>query len=47
MKAVEKEKKELFHEIEKLKVAVDEERKSGMIEVNNRERDKIEAVKKI
>lgn len=26
---------------------MEEERKSGMIEVNNRERDKIEAVKKI
>lgn len=47
LRKTEDQKTELLNEVATLKTQVDEERKSGMIEVNNRERDKIEAVKKI
>lgn len=47
MKDVEKEKLEIMSEIATLKIQVQQEKKEGMIEINDRERAKIYAVKKL
>lgn len=47
LKSVEIEKHEITTEIATLKVQVEQEKKEGMIEINERERQKIYAVKKL
>ena len=47
LKEIEKEKKAVMQDIATLKIQVEQEKKEGMIEINERERDKIYAVKKL
>ena len=47
LKEVEKEKEQIMSEIATLKIQCEQEKKAGMIEINERERDKIYAVKKL
>lgn len=47
LKEIEKEKKAIMQDIATLKIQVEQEKKEGMIEINERERDKIYAVKKL
>jgi hypothetical protein len=47
LKAVEQEKHDITTEIATLKIEVESEKKAGMIEINDRERAKIYAVKKL
>ena len=47
LKEIEKEKKAVMQDIATLKIQIEQEKKKGVIVINERERDKIYAVKKL